>query len=146
MNLIRWDPFRELGGLHTRLNRLFGESPTRFDDEGLLTTWAPPVDIQETEQEYVVKADLPDMKKDDVKVELNNGVLTVKGERKQEKEEKGKQFHRIERAYGEFVRRFVLPTEVDGTRVAADFKEGVLTVHLPKTAAAKPQAIEVKVA
>jgi HSP20 family protein len=146
MNLIRWDPFRELGGLHTRLNRLLGETPARFDDEGLLTTWAPPVDIQETEQEYVVKADLPDTKKDDVKVELNNGVLTVKGERKQEKEEKGKQFHRIERAYGEFVRRFVLPTEVDGTKVVADFKDGVLTVHLPKTAAVKPQAIEVKVA
>ena len=146
MNLIRWDPFRELGGLHTRLNRLLGETPARFDDEGLLTTWAPPVDIQETEQEYVVKADLPDMKKDDVKVELNNGVLTVKGERKQEKEEKGKRFHRIERTYGEFVRRFVLPTEVDGTNVVADFKDGVLTVHLPKTAAAKPQAIEVKVA
>jgi HSP20 family protein len=146
MNLIRWDPFRELGGLHTRLNRLLGETPARFDDEGLLTTWAPPVDIQETEQEYVVKADLPDTKKDDVKVELNNGVLTVKGERKQEKEEKGRQFHRIERAYGEFVRRFVLPTEVDGTKVVADFKDGVLTVHLPKTAAVKPQAIEVKVA
>jgi len=146
MNLIRWDPFRELGGLHTRLNRLFGESPARFDDEGFLTTWAPPVDIQETDQEYVVKADLPDMKKDDVKVELNNGVLTVKGERKQEKEEKGKRFHWIERTYGEFVRRLVLPTEVDGTNVVADFKDGVLTVHLPKTAAAKPQAIEVKVA
>ena len=146
MNLIRWDPFRELSGLHTRLNRLFGESRARFDDEGVLTTWAPPVDIQETEQEYVVKSDLPDMKKDDVKVELNNGVLTVKGERKQEKEEKGKRFHRIERTYGEFVRRLVLPTEVDGTNVVADFKDGVLTVHLPKTAAAKPQAIEVKVA
>jgi len=146
MNLVTWDPFRELEGFHTRLNRLFGESPARFDDEGLLTTWAPPVDIQETEHEYAVKADLPDMKKDDVKVELNDGVLTVKGERKQEKEEKGKRFHRIERTYGEFVRRFVLPTEVDAAKVAADFNDGVLTVHLPKTAESKPKAIEVKVA
>ena len=147
MNLVKWDPFRDLEGLHTRLNRLFGESPAQAaDGEGLLATWAPPVDIQETEHEYVVKADLPDMKKDDVKVELNDGVLTVKGERKQEKEEKGKQFHRIERAYGEFVRRFVLPTEVDAPKVAADFKDGVLTVHLPKTAASNPKAIEVKVA
>jgi HSP20 family protein len=86
------------------------------------------------------------MKKDDVKVELNDGVLTVKGERKQEKEEKGKRFHRIERTYGEFIRRFVLPTEVDGAKVAADFNDGVLTVHLPKTAESKPKAIEVKVA
>jgi HSP20 family protein len=146
MNLIKWDPFRELEGFHARLNRLFGESPARPDDEGLLTNWVPPVDIQETDQEYVVKADLPDIKKDDVKVELNDGVLTVKGERKQEKEEKGKRFHRTERTYGEFMRRFVLPTEVDAPKVAADFKDGVLTVHLPKNAAAKPKAVEIKVA
>jgi HSP20 family protein len=104
------------------------------------------VDIQETDKEYVIKADLPEMKREDVKVELRDGALTIEGERKREKEEKDKKFHRIEREYGKFVRRFALPTEVDSTKVQAEFKEGVLNVHLPKTATAKPKAIEVKVA
>jgi HSP20 family protein len=147
MNLVKWDPFRELEGIQARLNHLFGDAPTRaFDDDRFFANWTPPVDIQETEKEYIVKADLPDVKKEDVKVELDGDVLTVEGERKQEKEEKTKRFHRTERAYGKFVRRFGLPTHVDGTSVKAEFKDGVLNVHLPKTEAAKPKAIEVKVA
>jgi HSP20 family protein len=147
MNLIRWDPFKELEGIQTRLNHMFGDSPTRaFDDDRFFANWAPPVDIQETEKEYIVKADLPDVKKEDVKIEIDEDVLTVEGERKQEKEEKDKRFHRTERSYGRFVRRFALPTHVDGTAVKAEFKDGVLNVHLPKTEAAKPKAIEVKVA
>ncbi|HUK35590.1 MAG TPA: Hsp20/alpha crystallin family protein, partial [Vicinamibacterales bacterium] len=106
----------------------------------------PAVDIQETDNEFILKADLPDVKKDDVKVALENGVLTVEGERKKEKEEKGKRFHRIERAYGKFVRHFTLPTEVDAANVKAEFKDGVLNVQLPKAAIAKPRAIDVKVA
>ena len=147
MNLVRWDPFRELEGIQARLNHLFGAdtSSRAFDDDRFFANWTPPVDIQETEKEYIVKADLPDVKKDDVKVELDGDMLTVEGERKQEKEEKTKRFHRTERAYGKFVRRFSLPTHVDGGNVKAEFKDGVLNVHLPKTEAAKPKAIEVKV-
>ena len=146
MNLVRWDPFRELEGIQSRLNHLFGggDTPAR-DDDRFFGNWTPPVDIQETEKEYIVKADLLDVKKEDVKVELDGDMLTVEGERKQEKEEKTKRFHRTERAYGKFVRRFSLPTHVDSNNVKADFKDGVLNVHLPKTEAAKPKAIDVKV-
>jgi HSP20 family protein len=147
MNLVRWDPFRELEGIQARLNHLFTDTPTRALDDGrFFANWTPPVDIQETAKEYVVKADLPDVKKEDVKVEINEDVLTVEGERKEEKEEEDKRFHRTERTYGRFVRRFALPTHVDGTGVKAEFKDGVLNVHLPKVQAARPKAIEVKVA
>jgi HSP20 family protein len=147
MSLVRWDPFRELETIQTRLNRLFGESPDRGAGQGsFFSEWAPAVDVAETEKEYVIKADLPELKKEDVKVAMLDGVLTVEGERKQEKEEKGKTFHRVERAYGKFVRRFALPSEVDSAKVQAEFKDGVLSVHLPKTAVVKPQTIEVKVA
>ena len=148
MNIVRWDPFRELEGIQTRLNRMFGERASRSVDGDDLSfaEWSPAVDIQETDKEYVVKADLPDVKKEDVKVEFDDGVLTVEGERKQEKEEKGKRYHKIERAYGKFVRRFALPTEVDPARVAAEFKDGVLNVHLPKSPNGKPRTIAVKVA
>ena len=148
MNIVRWDPFRELEGIQARLNRMFGDRPFRdFENEGItFAEWAPAVDIQETEKEYLVKADLPEIKKDDVKVEFEDGVLTVEGERKLEKEEKGKKFHKIERGYGKFVRRFALPSGVDGDKVSADFKDGVLNVHLPKAPNGKAKAITVKVA
>jgi HSP20 family protein len=148
MNIVRWDPFRELEGIQARLNRMVGERPFRgvAGDNLSFAQWAPAVDIQETDTEYVIKTDLPEVKKDDVKVEFEDGVLTVEGERKQEKEEKGKKFHKIEREYGKFVRRFALPTEVDATKLSAEFKDGVLNVHLPKSSNGKPRAISVKVA
>ncbi len=146
MNLVRWDPFRELEGMTARLNRMFPDVPARSEDENFFAAWSPPVDIQETDNEFILKADLPDVKREDVKVELENGVLTVEGERRKEKEEKGKRFHKIERAYGKFVRHFTLPTAVDAPNVKAEFKDGVLNVHLPKAANVKPRAIEVKVA
>ena len=119
----------------------------RQEGEGLFfADWAPAVDIQETEKEYLIKAELPEVKKDDIKVDVLDGVLTIQGERTQEKEEKGKRFHKVERAYGKFVRQFALPNEVDAAKVLAEFKDGVLNVHLPKTAAAKPTTVEVKVA
>ena len=147
MNIVRWDPFRELEQIQTRLNRVFGERAVRAGtgDDLSFAEWAPAVDIQETDGEYVIKADLPEVKKDDVKVEFEDGVLTVQGERKQEKEEKGKRFHKVERAYGKFVRRFALPTEVDPVKVSAEFKEGVLNVHLPKSPNGTPKGITVKV-
>jgi HSP20 family protein len=148
MNLVRWDPFRELEEVSTRLNRLFHQPFGRrpIEDEGsLMAEWAPAVDVQETDGEYLIKADLPEVKKEDVHVELQDGMLCLRGERRQEKEEKRKKFHRIERAYGQFERRLALPSEVDAQKVAAEFKDGVLKVHLPKSASAKPKAIEVKV-
>jgi HSP20 family protein len=104
------------------------------------------VDISETEGEYQIKAEIPDVKKEDVNVTVEDGVLTILGERKHEKEEKGKKYHRIERSYGSFVRTFSLPDVIEEEKVKAEFKDGVLNLHLPKSEKAKPKAIEVKVA
>src|ERR1041385_752836 len=143
MNVIKWNPFRELEEMQTRLNRLLNETPAeRTNEPFLYTDWAPAVDIQETEKEYVVKADLPDVKKEDVKVQLLEGILTIEGERKQETEEKAKKFHRVERQYGQFVRRFTLPDEIDAANVHAEFKDGVLNIRLPKSANGKPKSID----
>jgi HSP20 family protein len=148
MNIVKWNPFRELEDIQTRLNRVFNEAPLRrTEGDGLFfADWAPPVDIQETEKEYVIKAELPEVKKENVKVEMLDGVLTIEGERTQEKEEKGKKFHKVERAYGKFVRQFALSAEVEAAKVQAEFKDGMLNVHLPKSAGAKPKTVEVKVA
>ncbi len=110
-----------------------------------MAEWAPVVDIQETETEYLVKADLPEVEKKDVQVTVQEGVLTIQGERKQEKEEKGRKFHRVERSYGTFLRTFTVPEDAEETKVTADFKDGVLRVHLPKTEKPRSKAIEVKV-
>jgi len=149
MNLVRWDPFRELEEMSTRLNRFLGgplPRQTGEDDSVFFADWAPAIDVQETDTEYLMKADLPEVKKEDVKVDVKDGILTVEGERKQEKDEKSKKFHRIERSYGKFVRRLALPTDADDQKIAAEFKEGVLNVHIPKSPQAKPRAISVKVA
>lgn len=132
MNMAKFDPFRELEGMQARLNRLFPFRGVEGDDFSF-GEWAPAVDIEETPKEYLIKADLPEVKKEDVKVEFEDGVLTVEGERKLEKEEKGRTFHKVEREFGKFVRRFALPTEVDADHLSAEFKDGVLNVHLPKT-------------
>ena len=150
MNAItRWDPFRELDELQTRLSALFGRAPVRKNgskDEALaVAEWAPVVDIVEDENEYLIKAELPEVKKDDVKVTVQDDVLTISGERMFEKEEKGRKYHRMERAYGSFARSFTLPEDADGEKVAAEFKDGVLKVHLPKSEQAKPKSIEVKI-
>jgi len=112
----------------------------------IVADWTPSVDISETDGEYQIKAEIPDVKKEDVKVTLEDGVLTIQGERKHEKEEKGKKYHRIERSYGSFVRTFSLPDVIDEEKVKAEFKEGVLNLTLPKSEKAKPKAIDVKVA
>jgi HSP20 family protein len=148
MNMVRWGPFRELENIQTRLNRFFNETPFQQaeGDAGFFADWAPPVDVEETDKEFVIKAELPEVRKENVKVELLGRVLTIEGERQQEKEEKGKKFHKVERSYGRFVRQFTLPREVEEAKIQAELKDGVLNVHLPKTAAAKPTAVEVKVA
>ena len=147
--LTRWDPFKEMEETQNRLARIFGLSPARAgsgDKEAMtIAQWAPSVDISEDDKEWLVKTDLPEVKKEDVKVMVENGVLTITGERKFEKEEKDKKYHRIERAYGNFFRSFALPDAADGSKVAAEFKDGVLKVHLPKNEKATPKAVEVKV-
>ena len=148
MALVRWDPFRELEEMSDRLNRVFTRPTVRTNGKEQLTVadWMPIVDISETDGEYLIKAELPEVKKEDVKVTVENGVLTLQGERRQEKEEKGKKYHRVERSYGSFVRSFTLPESIDESGVKAEYKDGVLNLHLPKSEKVKPKAIEVKVA
>src|SRR5881409_943798 len=151
MNAItRWDPFRELDELQSRLSTLFGRAGLRKngakDEAVAVAEWAPLVDICEDDNEYLIKAELPEVKKEDVKVTAEGGTLTIMGERKFEKEEKNKKYHRVERAYGSFGRSFSLPDDASPAKVTAEFKDGVLTVHLAKDEKAKPQQIEVKVA
>ena len=119
MTLVRWDPFRELEEVSDRLNRMFARPAaprTNGKETMIVADWAPSVDISETDGEYQIKAEIPDVKKEDVKVTLEDGVLTIQGERKHEKEEKGKKFHRIERFYGSFVRTFSLPDVINEER------------------------------
>jgi HSP20 family protein len=147
--LTRWNPFREMDDIHDRLFSLFKNTQPRSsggEQESLtVSEWTPLVDITEDDKEYLIKAELPEVKKEEVRVTVENGLLTISGERKIEKEEKGKRYHRVERAYGSFVRSFSLPDDADGNKVNADFKDGVLRVHLAKSEHAKPKQIEVKV-
>ena len=145
MSLVKWDPFHELESISSRLNRILGDEFGRDNGNGLMAQWSPAMDVQETDGEYLVKADLPEVKKDDVTVEVVDGMLNLRGERRQEKEEKGKKFHRIEREFGSFERRVAVPSGVDAAKISAEFKDGVLRVHLPKTPNAKPKSIDVKV-
>jgi HSP20 family protein len=148
--LTRWDPLKEMEELQNRLSGLFGRAQARRgngEQESItVAEWAPLVDITEDDKEYLIKAELPEVKKEDVKVTVENGVLTLSGERKFEKEEKNKKYHRVERAYGGFMRRFTLPDDADPENVKAEFKDGMLTVHLSKSEKAKSKQREVAVA
>lgn len=147
--LTRWNPIKEIEEMEKRLSAMLGRpAPAAGGDKKEAITvaeWSPLVDISEDEKEYTIKAELPDVKKEDIKLNVHDDVLTITGERKYEKEEKGKKYHRIERAYGSFMRSFTLPEDADGSKVAAEYKDGLLKVHLPKSEKAKPKAIEVKV-
>src|SRR5262245_32566451 len=149
MTLVRWtDPFREFAQFQDRLNRVFTDA-NRGSDEGFLTSghWVPPVDIyQNGEHELVLKAELPDMTREDIDITVENGTLTIKGEKKLSSDVKEEQFHRLERRYGTFTRTFSLPQTVDTGKVAADYRHGVLTVRLPLRDEAKPRQIKVDVA
>ena len=144
-----WDPFREMEEMQKRLWSMFGRSGPMWrgePEEGFtLAEWMPPVDIEESDKEYLIKAELPGMKKEDVKLNVEGGTLSISGERKAEKEEKDKKYHRVERSYGAFLRTFTLPQGALVEKISAEFKDGVLMVHLPKDDKAKPRAIEVKV-
>ena len=144
-----WDPFREMEEMQSRVASLFGRRlPLKKDggeEELTLTEWIPAVDIAEDDKEYTIKVELPGVNKEDVRVSVEGGVLSISGERKTEKEEKNKKYHRIERTYGSFARSFTLPEGTASDRVGAEFKDGVLKVHLPKDEKAKPKSIDVKV-
>jgi HSP20 family protein len=147
--LTRWEPLRELEDLQNRLSSIFGRASVRRGDsreEITLADWSPLADITEDDKEYVIRAELPDVPAENVKVTVENGVLTISGERTFEKKEDGKKYHRVERAYGSFVRAFTLPEDAQADKIRAEFKEGMLSIHLPKSEQAKPKQIEVRVA
>ena len=147
--LTRWNQLKQLEALQHGLGSLFSRSPAQRpegQEEPLaVAEWSPLVDISEDDKEYLIKAELPEVKKEDVKVTAEDGTLTIMGERKFEKEEKNKKYHRVERAYGSFMRSFSLPDNADANLVDAQYRDGVLTVNVGKSEKAKPRAIDVKV-
>jgi HSP20 family protein len=148
MAMVRFDPFRDLAVLQDRMNRLFNETynPRPSDDLTSRGTWTPAVDIYEVDGALVLKAELPDLRREDIDVSVENSTLTIRGERKLDNEIKQENFHRIERAYGSFVRSFSLPNTVDATKIAAEYKNGVLTVKLPVREEAKARQIQIEAA
>jgi HSP20 family protein len=145
MAVVRWDPFRDLNLLQDRMNRLFDDAGRgwRTDEPAATTTWSPSVDIFETEGEIVVNAEMPGMERKDIALHLENNVLTLRGERKFQKETKEENYHRIERSYGNFSRSFSIPATVDEEKIRADYKDGVLKIVLPKKEQAKPKQIKI---
>ena len=146
--ITRWNPLREMEQVRNRLGSLWNWDPLHVKNEKETLTvaeWTPPVDIVEDEKEILVKVELPEMKREDVKVVVEDGVLTISGERRMEKEEKNKRYHRIESEYGSFLRSFTLPVATLGDNVSADFKDGILKVHLPKDTKAAAKAVEIKI-
>jgi HSP20 family protein len=147
MAITRWDPFQEFSLITDRMNRLFQDTygPSRGEENLTTSSFVPPVDIYEDEHNIVLKLEVPGIDQKDIDIRLENSTLTVRGERKFEKEEKEENFHRVERRYGSFFRAFTLPTTVDADSVTADYDNGVLKIKLAKKAEAKPKQIKVNV-
>ncbi len=151
MSLVRWDPIRDMEEMAERVNRYLGHPvlARTIDDrkENLgLPDWVPVADVVETPHAYLVRLELPGLAAQDVKVSLDSHVLSVAGERRQEERDKQTRYHRVESAYGSFLRRFTLPDDVDEQKLRAEFRDGILSVHVPKAEHAQPRAIEVKAA
>lgn len=147
MSIVRWEPFGEMESMFNRLMpSMFSRWPARFgSSNGNTIEWAPSADISETDKEYLIRAELPAVKKDDVRVTVDEGMITIEGERKHQKEDKNEKVHRIESFYGHFTRSFSLPESVDEGAIRCDSKDGVLTVHIPKTQTPKQQPKQIKV-
>ena len=147
MNIVRFDPFREMAALQERVNRAFGDASRRYDDD--LTTrgaWVPAVDIYETDSHtLVLKVELPDVAREDIDLRVDNNTLTITGQKQRDKDVKEEQYHRLERTFGAFSRSFTLPPTVDAGKIGAEFKNGVLSVSLPLREEAKPRQIQVTV-
>ncbi|MBP1606898.1 MAG: hspA 1 [Acidobacteria bacterium] len=148
MAIVRFDPFRELSLMQDRMNRMFGDFYGRRLDDDVMSRgdWVPAVDIYENDKhEIVIRAEMPGMKREDIELRVENNTLTLRGERKREAEVSDEQYHRVERAYGGFVRSFSLPSTVDAGHVSAEYKDGVLSVTLPLREEAKPRQIPVEI-
>ncbi len=148
MTIVRWNPFRDVAAFEDRMSRMLeGSSYSRFQADLARSAWVPAVDIYSNgPYEVVLKAELPDMKQEEIALTVENNTLTLRGEKKLDTEVTGEQFHRIERSYGTFARTFALPSTVDAGKVTAEYKAGVLTVRLPLREDAKPKQIKVEVA
>ncbi len=148
MAIVRWDPFRDLAEVQERVNRVLGEfyGGRGQDDVMRRGTWIPPVDIYEgTNHEMVIKAELPDIKREDIDIRVEDNTLTISGEKKLDEDIRQENYHRVERAYGTFTRSFSLPATIDTEKVNAEYKNGVLVIKLPLREEAKPKQIQVKV-
>lgn len=155
MSLVRWNPVRELANFPSDILSMQKEINHMFDrffrggtvaDDGIMTTnWLPAVDLIEKDDEFVAKVELPGVNKDDVKITMQDNILTVRGEKKEEKETRQSNYHRLERSYGSFQRSFTLPNAVKADKVEAQYKDGILTITLPKSEEAKRKQIEVRV-
>lgn len=145
MTLVNWSPFREMEDMFNQYGRLLARPTTGEREDGQAVQWRPTANISETDREYIIRAELPEVEKKDIEVSVHEGVLTLKGERRLERRDTSEKHHRIESFYGSFARSFALPGDVDESGIVAESKDGVLTVRLPKSEAAKPRAIEVKV-
>lgn len=145
MELVRFSPFGKSFGFRNHMDNIINEffHPAACMDEGTVSMWNPVVDVYETDESIVVKAEVPGVDKKDISVDINNGVLTVKGERKHEEEVKEDRFYRKERVYGKFERGFRLPEGTDYDKINADFKDGILTVTVPKVEEKKPKQISI---
>ena len=147
MNVIRWnDPFQDLASLQHRLNRAFDTTlarPERNEEDLLTGAWAPPVDILETKEKTILKAELPGFDENQIHLHFEDGILSLEGERKFEKENADENYHRVERSYGRFVRSFTIPSSVDNEKISAAFHNGILTVELPKREETKPKQIKI---
>ncbi len=147
MELVRWDPFKEISSLRDEIDRLFdsffGRIPAVPSEREV--AWHPAINLEETEDKFIVKAELPGLKKDDIKVQVTEDGLIISGERKFEREEKGKTYHRIEMAYGKFQRMISFPAQVKPEGAKATYKDGILTVEIPKSEKARPKEIEIEI-
>jgi HSP20 family protein len=146
MTLLRWDPTRDLLSVHDRVNRMFSNALNRNDSTETSGFWVPPVDIYEEGDNLVLKAELPGVRKEDLDVSVENNLLTLSGERRQDGEVKEEQYHRLERFYGKFTRSFTLPVGINTGNIHAEVRDGILTVTLPKAEEAKPKRIQIKAA
>lgn len=142
MHLIRWDPFATADEMFSRIPGTVGRWARTM---GHASEWSPSVDISENAQEYLIRAELPAVQKENIALEVQNGLLTLSGERKQQQEQKDEKFHKVESVYGTFVRTFALPEAADSTGIHAESKDGIVTIHIPKAKMAAPKATTIKV-
>jgi len=146
MRVIKWEPFRDVDDV---FDRFFAETMRRWPQAGTetrtATQWAPAADVSETEAEYLIKADLPAVRKEDVSITVQDGVLTLSGERRQEQHTDGEKMHRVERVHGSFVRRFALPENADEQGISAESRDGVILIHIPKMKVVEPQPRQIEI-